>query len=167
MRKLLKIFVSIFLFSLYGYAQKTVEFVKSNGAHNVKITVKTKPFDPRAHKADIIEYLTIIDGKRALGTDGGVPRTEIESIRLVFDGKELSIPKSLFSDCYEPSFEKDFFKLKIGDDGKSVMVFMAGGDAAGSYQIFWVFRSDGKHSRFGSGASDAGDLDFINIFFDN
>lgn len=98
MRKLLTVFVSIFLFGLNGYAQKTVEFVESNGAHKVKIIVKTKPFDAKAHKIKTVESSTVIDGKRALGTDGGIPRTEIELIKLVFDGKEISIPKSLFSD---------------------------------------------------------------------
>ena len=165
MRKLLVVFVSIFLFTLNGYAQKTVEFVKSNSAHNVKIIVKIKPFNRKTHKIKTVEYSTIVDGKRALGTDGGVPRTEIESIKLVFDGKEVSIPKTLFSDCYEPNLENDYFKLKIGDDGGSVMAFMTGGDAAGSYKIFWIFRSDGKHSRFGNGASDIGGFDFINAFF--
>jgi len=56
-------------------------------------------------------------------------------------------------------------QLKIGDDGKSVMVFMSGSDAAGGYQIFWIFRSDAKHSRFGSGASDADVSGFTGSFF--
>lgn len=167
MRKLLKVFVLIFLFSLNGYAQKTVEFVKNSGSNSVKIIVKTKPFNKKAHNVKKVEYSTIIDGKRALGTDGGIPKTEIESIKLIFGGKEIPVAKSLFSDCYEPNLGNEYFKLKFGDDGKSVMAFMAGSDAAGSYQVFWIFRNDGRHSRFGNGASDAGSLNFVNVFFND
>jgi hypothetical protein len=109
----------------------------------------------------------MIDGKRALGTDDSIPQTEIESIKFFFDGKQIPVEKSLFSDCYNPNIEKDYIELKIGDDGKSVMIFMNGGDAAGSYQIFWILRSDAKHSRFGSGSSDADVLGFTSSFFND
>lgn len=35
----------------------------------------------------------------------------------------------------------------MGDDVRSAFVFMQGADAAGTYEVIWVFRQDGRHSR--------------------
>lgn len=171
MRKLLIILVSIFLLNFNGYGQKkdnVVEVSKKDGSHNVKIIFKTKLFVAKEHKIENVRELgTKVDGKLALGTDFSIPQTEFESIKLFFDGKEIPIAKGLFSDCYNPNLENDYLKLKLGDDGKSVMVFMAGSDGAGGYQVFWIFRNDARHSRFAGGASDADVPSFTNWFFND
>ena len=107
-----------------------------------------------------------IDGRPPLGTDGGIPQTEIESVRLYIDGKEVPVPKDLYSDCYEPSFESNAsFAAKFADNLEGVFVFMNGSDAAGSYQVLWVFRRDARHSRFSGACSDCGFIDFSSGFF--
>ncbi len=77
MRKLSIILFAIFLFCFNGHAQKktneTVEFVKKDGSYNVKIIFKTKPFDSNTHKIKRVGGQTMIDGKRALGTDNSIP----------------------------------------------------------------------------------------------
>lgn len=170
MRRLSIILFTIFLLNFHSFGQKrneVGEFVKKNSSHSVKIIFKTKPFDAKAHKIKEVGYRTMIDGKLALGTAASIPQTEFESIKFFFDGKLVPVAKSLFSDCYNPNIKKDYIKLKIGDDGKSVMVYMKGSDAAGSYQVFWIFRNDAKHSRFGSGASDADYGSFTTVFFND
>ena len=51
------------------------------------------------------------------------------------------------------------------DDYKSVFIFMDGGDGSGNYQVLWVLRLDGKHSRFSGACSDCGFIDFYSGFF--
>ena len=70
------------------------------------------------------------------------------------------------SDCYEPSFESNAsFAAKFADNLEGVFVFMNGSDAAGSYQVLWVFRRDARHSRFSGACSDCGFIDFSSGFF--
>jgi hypothetical protein len=107
-----------------------------------------------------------IDGRPPLGTDGGIPQIEIESVRFFIDGKEVPVPKDLYSDCYEPNFESNAsFAMKFADNLKGVFVFMGGSDAAGSYQVLWVLRRDARHSRFSAACSDCEFIDFRSGFF--
>ena len=65
----------------------------------------------------------------------------------------------------EARISQAIFAVRIGDDLKSVFIFMYGGDAAGSYQVLWVLRPDGKHSRFSGACADCGFIDFQSGFF--
>lgn len=58
-----------------------------------------------------------------------------------------------------------FFAMRIGDDLQSVFIFMAGGDAAGSYEVLWVIRTDGKHSRFSGKGTGKPFFNFDSGFF--
>lgn len=53
-----------------------------------------------------------------------------------------------------------YLAIKFSDDGKALFVFMAGGDGAGTYDAIWVFRKDGKHTRFTNSGGDCTFLDF-------
>lgn len=165
----------LLLFSISGLGQKrndTVTVTRVRGSHKVKLVFSAQNFDVKRHTVKTVTDPrsplpgTWIDGKFALGTDLGIPRTEIASVRLYFDGKQVPINRSAFSDCYNPNLGKDYIWLKLGDDGKSVLAFMAGGDGAGGYQVFWIFRNDGKHSRFSSAVSDADYSGFVKWFFE-
>ena len=108
-----------------------------------------------------------IDGRVPLGIDGNMPMYEIKSMQFYFDGMEAKIHKELYLDCYDPAFSladedllSNYFKIRIGDDLKSVFVFLAGGDAAGSYTVVWVLRPDGAHSRFSQACPDCSFIDF-------
>ena len=57
--------------------------------------------------------------------------------------------------------------MRIGDDFQSVFVFMHGGDAAGSYEVLWVLRADGKHSRISGVGSGAYFLNLESGFIEN
>ncbi len=105
-----------------------------------------------------------IDRRPAHGVDGDIPRVEIDAIVIAFDGIELVVPASLYSDCYSPNFGKDHFAMKMSEGGDSLLVFMEGSDAAGAYQIMWVLRKDGHHSRFINDCSDCAYSDIFNFF---
>jgi hypothetical protein len=144
----------------YGQTTNVHTVSTKRGVNTARISFRTKRFMASAHKIKQINndrtntYGTWIDGRRALGTDYSVPRTEIASVQLILNGHTIPVPMGLFSDCYEPNFEKDYFRMKLSDDGKSLVVFMMGSDAAGSYSVFWILRNDGRHSRFSNNVSD-------------
>jgi hypothetical protein len=156
-----------------GPAGKSFQFVSKNGGHEARVVFTTRPFDGSAHRITKQKGCPRIDGRAPLGTDCSMPRFEIASIDFSFDGKSVPVLKSLYQDCYEPPFKNKsggadipgYFAVRIGDDLKSVFIFMYGGDAAGSYQVLWVLRPDGKHSRFSGACADCGFIDFQSGFF--
>jgi hypothetical protein len=89
----------------------------------------------------------IIDGRVAYGAEV-IPQAEIKSIRFYLDGKTIKVPKRLYSDCYDPNLRDNPLTLRFSDDFQSVFVSMWGSDGAGGYNVIWVLRKNGRHSRF-------------------
>ena len=160
-----------------AYAQRapagklgTFRFEDRREGHTSRLVFRTGAFEPSKHRITFGKpsdplYLKV-DGRGAFGVDGNTPRTEIKSFEFYFDGRRVAVPRRLYSDCFNPSFGKDYFAVKNGDDGASLLVFMAGSDAAGSYQVLWVLRKDGRHSRFTNPCSDCGYQDLMLFFKD-
>jgi hypothetical protein len=165
-----------------GQGQSIGSFRLSDRNRNQTATliVKTKPFSRSTHritfaspeylkKHDIqitplreVRIVSAIDGRQEwLGTDGEIPRVEIASMVVSFRGKRMAVPQELYSDCFEPSFLKNNFIAKLNDVGDTLFVFMAGSDGAGGYQVMWVLRKDGHHSRFVHNCSDCDYKDIL------
>ncbi len=154
-------------------------FSDRNRNHAATLLVKTKAFSRSTHRIAFAspEYLkkhniqitplrevwivTTIDGREWFGTDGEIPRVEIASMVVSFRGKTMAVPRNLYSDCFEPSFLKNNFIAKLNDVGDTLFVFMAGSDAAGGYQVMWILRKDGHHSRFVHNCSDCSYSDIL------
>jgi hypothetical protein len=144
------------------------DFTVSSGTHLAKLILTTRNFVPSAHKIVRTKDCLTIDGRRPIGTDCTVPGAEIASMRLFFDGKEIFIPKRLYSDCYQPprfgesreDWKNSYVALKLSDDLNAVFVFMAASDGAGVYDAIWILRKDGRHSRF---TNSGGDCTFLNF----
>jgi hypothetical protein len=148
----------------------TFEYVQRKGKQTAKLVFKTTRFVESRHKIviDPRKNLHTIDGRVPLGTDMNTPSIEITSMRFYFDGTEVPVPKHLFSDCYNPGlvdYAAQRFAIRFSDDRQGVYVFMSGSDAAGSYQVIWTLRKDGRHSRFSGACSDCGFIDFGSGFF--
>ncbi len=135
-------------------------FEAKNSGHRARLAIRTRPFRKEAHQVECKDGDCLIDGRIAMGTDGGIPKIEIESMQLVFDGKAMAIPAKLYRDVFEPNFKEGTFAIRLGDDLASLFVFLGGSDGAGSYQLLWVFRRDGKHSRFSVPCPDCRFIDF-------
>jgi hypothetical protein len=121
------------------------------GKHTATLVVRTKPFDPKAHKLQGARGSMVdkIDGvENPIGTDYSIPTREFESVSLTIDGKKVDVPLKLFSDCFNPSITSNYMHMAFGDDTASVFLFMNGSDGAGSYQAIWCLRKDGRHSRY-------------------
>ena len=173
-----KVFIAALLLLpgvIVGQRQSVGSFRFSDRNRNQTATliVRTKAFSRSTHRITFAspEYLkkhniqisplrevrivTAIDGRGEwLGTDGEIPRVEIASMVVSFGGKTIAVPRTLYSDCFEPSFQKNTFIAKLNGIGDTLFVFMAGSDGAGSYQVMWVLRKDGHHSRFVNNCSD-------------
>ena len=117
------------------------------GTHKALVIFHTRAFEPTKHKVKARNYQTIVDGRFAHGTDGNVPNIEIESIKLLLDGTDVTIPRKHYSDCFEPSLDGSYLAIRFGRDFRSVIVTMSGSDGAGSYEVVWRFRKNGYHSR--------------------
>lgn len=128
------------------------------GPNKATVILKTKVFDVSRRGVSVIKegelLVTKVGGRTAYGTDGGVPAVEIESLRLFINGREVPIPRRLYSDCFNPGYGDGALAVKFGGDPQTVFVFMRGGDGAGVYDVVWVLRRDGRHDRFAAAGGD-------------
>ena len=173
--KQLFLVVAAILISINAYPQQrtgTFKFDASRNGHTATITFTIREFNPKEHKISSLPVgdncdQSRIDGHVPLGVECNLPKYEIQSIALNYDGRSIRIPKELYADCYEPAFAwpmshksiTNAFAVKIADDLKGVFAFMSGSDGAGHYDVIWVLRSDGKHSRITNTVSDCGMID--------
>ena len=125
---------------------------------HAELVVRTKAFNQANHKItrsrprdgqpDASPAADKIDGRVPLGTGDGLPRVEIVSMVVNFGGVMVTVPEVLYGDCFNPNFDTDSFGTKFSDNGESMLVFMGGGEARNLYQVIWIIRKDGMHSRF-------------------
>lgn len=160
--------VSILLLSLTSTVAQTwkasaSQFQTKRGRHTARVVFRVRAFDPTKHTVAFGNFENRVDGRVAYGAEG-VPRVEIASLALYFDARAVVVPRKLYEDCYDPNLKEGYLALKLSEDGRSLLMFMAGSDAAGSYQVLWVLRRDGRHSRFVNNCSDcdySGMLNFL------
>ena len=124
------------------------KFDKKQGSHTGLVTFRTQPFQRTKHRVTKDrQSQTIVDGKFALGTDGNIPNVEIVSIKVLFDGRELAIPRKLYADCFEPNLNDQDLSMRFDRNFQSLIVSMSGSDGAGGYEVVWRFRKDSRHTR--------------------
>lgn len=133
----------------------TIERAHTSGSHSVRVRMDIAPFNPDQHKIRYFRPPTLrigqpcaeVDGKsRPLGVDCDLPETEIRSVAVWLNGVKLAVPTSLFRDCFN-IYRESRMAVLVSDDGTAAFVFVHGSDAAGSYEVIWVLRADGHHSR--------------------
>jgi hypothetical protein len=135
--------------STFGQSKRigTYEFRAAKNHHTVRVVVTNAPFDSSKHKVGYDKHIgNLIDGRVAYGAEA-VPRTQIKSIVLYFDGRRVKVPCWLYADCYNPNLEPEYVKLRFGRDPQTVFVTMNGADAAGAYIVVWALRRNGRHTR--------------------
>ncbi len=72
------------------------EFTETKRNHTARIIFETKLFDARKRSVGRMGNCITIDGRIPLGTDRGMPKVEIASMRFFLDGREIPIPRSLY-----------------------------------------------------------------------
>ena len=108
----------------------TFRFEASRGGHVAKVVFRTRAFDTSRHRVEPGNFQNRIDGRVAYGAEG-IPKVEIASMRYFFNGREVVVPRRLYSDCYDPNFDKWNFKMRFARDRRTVLVTMNGSDGAG------------------------------------
>ena len=157
-------FVAICSVSLIASAAEDIEsvtFSATVAGHKIEATLSSKAFDSKRHKivspARESGESARIDGKQPVGTDRTAgAQTEFSRFEVRWDGKAVSIPASLYSDCFNPNLKRKegwwddkgtvYFLPSL--DGSSLLIQMNGSDGTGSYFATWLISRSGKHSRF-------------------
>ncbi|MEO8884977.1 MAG: SH3 domain-containing protein [Mucilaginibacter sp.] len=121
--------------------------LKKNKKNNdsLSVVIKSSAFNPQMHtlqynkprkneRADLVK----IDGKAIWGQDGGIPKKEISSVKIIKNGTQITIPKTAYNDLYEP----DFGSLNIYSNKNTIYIEMENSDGAGWYTIIWVIKDN-------------------------
>ena len=116
--------------------------------HVAKVIFRTRSFDSAKNKKGYDDKIgNTVNGRKAYGAES-VPKAEIASLKVFFDGQEVQVPRQLYSDCYDPNFGNEYIKLSFSRDFSKLFVSMRGSDGAGGYEVVWVIRRNGRASRF-------------------
>jgi len=125
------------------------------------IDIYSREFDSTKHKIiyDKRSKNYLIDGKSFWGGDGTLPHNEISKFMVVLNGIKVKMPLVAYDDLYEPNLKcyQDFdeggnsmircyTRVYKSEDQKYLFIFMQNSDAAGSYEVVFVFE-DGKYLR--------------------
>ena len=125
----------------------TFRFQAMKTGHSAKVIFHIKAFDPTKKVSYDPNIGNTVNGQKAYGAES-TPEAEIASLKLFFDGVQMKIPRRLYSDCYDPNLRENPLTIRFGRDFQTVRVSMGGSDGAGGYRVTWVFRKNGRHTRF-------------------
>lgn len=148
----------------------------------IQISIKTKTFVPSLHtiqltdtlysmhhgkkKADSVIYSNKIDGTRAYGISGTVPKEEIGTFIILRGNTKLQIPKSAYSDLYNVHLceNNKAPEAYITADNKHLYIYMHGGEGKTAYAVKFVFDQKGFVTRILNTHHCLKDFDFIDGF---
>lgn len=123
-----------------GYIHKSrilpIEQMQLYLGNDFKFKYETKPFDSTGKIYDYYkesEIITLINGRHAWGTDGGIPKIETQNIKIEIKGIKINVPKTLISDIYECN---NSFRVYKKDN--TYFVDQWNSDGAGAYNLVWV-----------------------------
>lgn len=88
------------------------------------------------------KWVTAINGRPVWGTDGNFPKTQVDKVEVIIEGKEIEIHEVFYSDIYECDSGLSIYK-----NGDTYFVHQLNSDGAGAYEIVWVFDKNGLKQR--------------------
>lgn len=115
------------------YSEKETTLILKND--NIEINIIQEKFNPDKHKLTFDNWLTKINGKSFWGTDGGIPKTQYQSIKIKINNKNIDLPKTAFYDLFEPNW----YHTKANYDEKNDVLYLHSfnSDGAGGYAVVW------------------------------
>lgn len=111
------------------------------------VTLTVGKFKKADHKITYQDHFAVrIDNKRIWGTDGELPREQIDSIEVVIGGESVFIPHSAYQDLFEPALEMGSrnsvgMDIYYSHDRQRLYIFMANSDGAGAYEATLIIRN--------------------------
>ncbi|MFV0481009.1 MAG: hypothetical protein ACK5LP_03395 [Campylobacteraceae bacterium] len=149
MKKILSIFVLIFLFFTQSFAEVKTEITLSKGE---KLVIVEEDFDAvrfnikncKSGEADII---CTINNRLPFGTDGDIPKTYLKSLSVIFGDKTFNLDTSnmynAWNDRHLFASANNYFGVVCYESEEIYCVFRGVfGDAAGSYTAEWIASND-------------------------
>ncbi|MEL6629256.1 MAG: hypothetical protein AAFQ92_27305 [Bacteroidota bacterium] len=133
---------------MVGYIHKSrllpLEDLEEYTGNDFTFEYEVSVFDPTDRILDQHDgqWITSIDGRPVWGTDGNLPRTQVDNIAVTLDGQEIDIHRVFYSDIYE--CDNRFTVYKNGD---TYFVYQGNSDGAGFYEIVWVIDRTGLKQR--------------------
>ncbi len=131
------------LLPLSGYAADATTHVKTY-ENGVKLVAKLEKFVARDHQLKKCgDYVCLIDGKLAYGTDGKVPSVRVSQLIFEKNGKRIQLDTS---SMYDPLINDQNFgeMLRVEpywDDFYKVTGYFS--DGAGAYVCQWIVSTSG------------------------
>ena len=116
----------------------------------IEIRIEKGEFEPAKHKiylfdtistiANAHEIINLIDNRYSYGIDGNMPKSEFKNMSIKWNGLDISIPDSAFSNLYEPHLCSDYLTVEAYIlKNKKLFVYINASDGAGGYAVKFVF----------------------------
>lgn len=107
---------------------------------------EVKPFQSNKNKIERPEgdkgWITKINGKHPYGTDGNLPSTKVNAVRVEMNHQEIPISSTYYDDLYEANND-----VTVYEYNDSYFVEHWNSDGAGGYHITWVFANQQLQQR--------------------
>jgi len=141
-------------------APQTFESDVQVANEKVHVAISMGAFDYSAHQFRRTQHGNVlVDGVPAVGTDSFDPKTHVSSFRVDWNGHAIEVPKHLFEFVFNPSLEpkassfddRGSVLVLPGFSGSFILIHISGGDAAGSFNSWWVITKTGTVDRFVDG----------------
>jgi len=123
---------------------KRIEELNKPDSNEISFTYLLSKFDTNNRVIDKEDnkWITQIDGRPVWGTDGGLPKVQVDSINLAIKGKTHVVNRVLFNDLFECTNKFKIFKNK-----GTYFIYQWNSDGAGFYEIVWVINEQGVVQR--------------------
>ncbi len=116
----------------------------------IEVKLKEMKFDQSKHKLTYLDTLKVskkyglikIDGEEYYGSDGEMPKTEIESIKIKYGNTQTELSPKYYRDLYNVGFNPKMTNVYIANNGQLILTFWAS-DGAGGYFVTFIIK-DGK-----------------------
>ncbi|MHA3788953.1 SH3 domain-containing protein [Flavobacterium hauense] len=107
----------------------------------ITVTITKGKFEPKKHTLEFYDkdkWLTKIDGRTFLGTDGGIPEWEYKSVEVLNNGKKIIIPAEDLKAIYQPNLKNTV--VNYDQKNETLYIHSANSDGAGAYDVLWIIK---------------------------
>jgi hypothetical protein len=111
---------------------QTETIVAELSSHQYKACVRLRRFT----KNDIQDH------RHWFGVDGNLPKYVVDGISLDRDGLTIDIPRHVYADFGDISFEPQQEKVRLSGDKNRILLEYGGSDGAGAYYSELYFEDD-------------------------
>ncbi|MEM9820618.1 MAG: hypothetical protein AAF985_06080 [Bacteroidota bacterium] len=123
---------------------RPIEKIKKYKGRDLSFQYILKPFDLSQRSVDKLnkKWWSKIDGRRFFGTDGTIPKIEVEDVEVTISGKPIIIHQIFYADLFECQNSFDIYRVE-----DTFFIHQWNSDGAGAYEIVWVIDEHGLQQR--------------------